>query len=359
MFFFWLALFTFLICVLIDRLKVRFPRLSGRHGDLKSVQSAHSTPTPRIGGIAIFAGFGIGLLFVDMRPNAPYPGIFLATSVLFTVGLLEDLGFSVSPGRRLLAAALSSLIVVYVLGAWMPRADVPGLDSVIGHWIVGVPLTVLITSGIANGFNMIDGVNGLAAMTGLATCLALSLIATETGYDSMSLLSLMFGACLLGFLVANYPFGLIFLGDAGAYTIGFVLSWLCISILIQSPTVSPWALLLTVYWPIFDMLVAIYRRMTRERNAMRPDRLHVHQIVMRALEICFVGRHRRKISNPLTTVVLAPFVIGPPAAGVLLWNQSQAAFLAVVAFTIVNLMLYASAETMIRRFRRPLNIDQR
>jgi hypothetical protein len=75
-------------------------------------------------------------------------------------------------------------------------------------------------------------------------------------------------------------------------------------------------------------------------------------MVMRSLEICIFGRERRDIANPLTTLILAPFVIAPPVAGVLLWDQNLNAFLAVLGFGAVFFASYAAAPALIRRFRR-------
>jgi UDP-N-acetylmuramyl pentapeptide phosphotransferase/UDP-N-acetylglucosamine-1-phosphate transferase len=347
-----LAALAFVLCVSIVLLRSRFPRLSGRADDLHAVQSMHTQHTPRIGGIAIFGALGLSVIFSPVSISGPYSKFVLATSLLFVVGLAEDLGFRVSPRRRMLAAVSASFLVILLLGVWLPRTGIPGLDMLVDHWAIGVPLTLLITAGIANGFNLIDGMNGLASMTAIAAAIALSLIAEMAGYATMVHLAMMFAAGIFGFFLVNYPFGLIFLGDAGAYTIGFVLSWFGISVLLNSPDVSPWAILLTVYWPVADTLLAIYRRSRRKKDVSAPDRLHVHQMVMRALEICILGRSRRHIANPLTTLVLSPLVIAPPIVGVLLWNQNQNAFLAVVVFGVLFFASYASAPGLIRRFRR-------
>jgi UDP-N-acetylmuramyl pentapeptide phosphotransferase/UDP-N-acetylglucosamine-1-phosphate transferase len=165
-------------------------------------------------------------------------------------------------------------------------------------------------------------------------------------------LAMMVAASVLGFLLLNYPRGLIFLGDAGAYTLGFVLSWFGISILLNVPEASPWALLLTMFWPVADTLLAIYRRSRRGRDTMAPDRLHVHQMVMRGLEICVLGRGRRDIANPLTTLLLAPFVMAPPVAGVLLWDQALYSFVAFVAFLLLFFGSYMMAPRVIDAYRR-------
>ena len=347
-----LAALSFWICVALILLDSRLPWFRRRTNDLSAGQSMHTHRTPRVGGIAVFCALGLGVMLAPLSIALAYAEFILATSLIFVVGLSEDLGFRVSPRGRLLAMAGSSLLVIWFLGVWIPRAvGVPEIDGLLQYWAVGIPLTLLLTAGISNGFNLIDGVNGLAALVAIAAAVALSEIAGLAGYPIMVDLALMFAAGIVGFALLNYPFGLIFLGDAGAYTIGFVLSWFGIAILLNAPDVSPWAILLTMYWPVVDTLLAMYRRYRGNRDVSQPDRLHVHQMVMRALEICVLGRNRRHIANPLTTLVLAPFVLAPPIAGVLLWNQNLNAFLAVLGFGVLFFSSYAAIPGLIRRFR--------
>jgi UDP-GlcNAc:undecaprenyl-phosphate/decaprenyl-phosphate GlcNAc-1-phosphate transferase len=347
-----LAALSFSLCTAIFLLRSRFPRLSGRPNDLRAKQSMHTQLTPRVGGIAIFGALGLSVILAPIAIAGPYAEFIFATSVLFVVGLAEDLGFKMSPRRRMLAAIGASLLAIWLLGVWLPRTGIPYLDTLVDYWFVGIPITLLITAGAANGFNLIDGVNGLSSLTAIAAAVALSQIAAAADYVIMVNLAMMVAAGMFGFFLMNYPLGLIFLGDAGAYTIGFVLSWFGISVLLNSPDVSPWAILLTLYWPFADTLLAIYRRSRSKLDVSAPDRLHVHQMIMRALEICVLGRNRRHIANPLTTLVLVPFVIAPPAAGVLLWNQNLNAFLAVLVFSVLFITSYAAAPSLIRRFRR-------
>ncbi len=347
-----LVLISFSACIVIIALARFFPRLRGRDNDTTAVQSMHVNPTPRVGGLAIFGGLACSVLFFPVPISQGYFGFALAIFILFLVGLKEDLGFHVSPKLRLLVLVGASLVVVVVVGEWLPRIGVFFLDPWLPYWAFGVPVTLLITAGIANGFNLIDGVNGLAAMTATAAAVSIALIAQQSGYTPMANVSLMLAAVIFGFFLVNFPFGLIFLGDAGAYTIGFVLAWFGIAVIVNAPTVSPWAILLTVFWPLADTLLAIYRRARRNKGAMMPDRLHVHQLVMRGLEICVLGRKRRNISNSLTTVVLAPFVIAPQITAVLLWDDNRSAFYAVVAFLVLFFASYAWTLSVVRSNRR-------
>jgi UDP-N-acetylmuramyl pentapeptide phosphotransferase/UDP-N-acetylglucosamine-1-phosphate transferase len=347
-----LTVSSYLMCWGIVFLAPRVPRLYGRRQSLRAVQTTHKQPTPRVGGLAIFSALALSVILAPSEIAKPYGLFILAAAIVFIVGLAEDLGFGVSPLKRLCAVCLASLVAIWLLGVWMPRADVPVLDAYMSHWIVGVPITLLVTAGIANGFNLIDGVNGLASMTGMVASVALGLIAEQAGYTAMVHLSMFLAAAILGFFLVNYPNGLIFLGDAGAYTIGFVLSWFGIAVLLNAPEASPWAILLTMFWPVADTLLAIYRRTRRNVATMAPDRLHVHQLVMRALEIYVFGRDRRSIANPLSTLLLAPFVIAPPIAGVMFWNQPIMAFLSVLGFAALFFLSYVVAFSLMRASTR-------
>lgn len=338
-----------LVCMALVFTADRIPRFAGRAHDLTAVQSMHDCPTPRVGGIAIFIAFLVSTYFVPVSLTANYVKFAAATGILFAVGLAEDLGFNIAPKARLAACLIASLAVIVLLDTWLPRIGIPSFDPIMASWAIGVPITLVITAAVANGFNLIDGVNGLAALTAIAAAGALATISHQAGYLAMTDICLLLAAGILGFLVLNYPFGLIFLGDAGAYTLGFILSWFGISILLQATNASPWAILLTVFWPLADTLLAIYRRLASSTDTFAPDRLHVHQMVMRSLEIYFLGRHQRHISNPLTTLILAPFVVAPPLSAIFLWDQNRYAFFAVITFVALFFSSYRIAIIVLKR----------
>lgn len=322
------AALSFSCCLMFIQLARTGSRLAGRPEDLTAIQSAHDRVVPRIGGIAIFSTVVLAALVVAEELYSDYLKFLAATSILFLAGLLEDLGIRVSPRIRLLAAVMASLATITLLGVWLPRADVPVLDDLIIWGMIGIPLTILLTSGVSHAFNMIDGVNGLAGLCATTTSLSLAAVAYSAGLAPIAELSLVVGAGVVGFLLLNFPHGRIFLGDAGAYTLGFVLSWFGIAILLSNADATPWALLLAFLWPVADMLLAIRRRSRRGTAAMAADRMHFHQVVMRLLQRHILPGHLRGRANALTTAVLAPFVILPGVIGAALWDKPQAAFLA-------------------------------
>jgi UDP-N-acetylmuramyl pentapeptide phosphotransferase/UDP-N-acetylglucosamine-1-phosphate transferase len=290
----------------------------------------------------------VGIWFAPEGTIVPYVTFLAATSVLFFVGLAEDLGWHVTPRTRLVAATVAGMLVVVLMGAWVPRIGPPALDVIMANGWLGIPITLFVVVGISNAFNLIDGVNGLAGVTGLACAIGLAFIAQKSGDDTMVLFANLIALSIIGFLALNWPFGWIFLGDAGAYTLGFVLSWFGVAIVIGSPDVTPWAVLLTMAWPVVDTLLAIYRRGARRASTMQPDRLHIHQMVMRTLEISVLGRQRRHYANPITTVILTPFVVFPVFLGVMLWDKPLAAFLSFVGLIALVFLGYFTMVRLVR-----------
>jgi UDP-GlcNAc:undecaprenyl-phosphate/decaprenyl-phosphate GlcNAc-1-phosphate transferase len=327
----------------------KMPHILTPQKHLNALQAAHEKPTPRLGGVAIFAALILSAPLLHEIVTERYRLLIVATSVLFIVGLAEDLTGRVPPRIRLAAAFVSGLLFIVLIELWLPRAGIPGLDGLMRSWWVGVPITLMLTAGIANGFNLIDGVNGLAGMTALIATLSLSLIADAAGLPGLSHINLMLAASLMGFLVLNFPAGKIFLGDSGAYVLGFVLSWFGIGIVANNSEVTPWAILLVLFWPVADTMLAIYRRTKRRRSTMAPDRLHVHQPVMRVLELREVPQ---RVANPTTTLILMPFIVVPATLGVVLWDEPLFAFLCVVILGIGFASAYRIAFKLVWKYRR-------
>ena len=332
-----------------------FPALTRRgDDDTRSVQAAHQRITPRLGGVGIMAALGIGTLIwfssVDIRVNYAY---FLATILpLFVVGLMEDLGYRASPARRLTTAAISGVLFVVVFQTWLPRIDIPIVDLAFAWAPAAIPLTIFICVGVTHAFNLIDGVNGLCASIAIFSALSLSFIADAAGLhghrDALWLLTI----AIFGFLVLNFPFGMIFLGDAGAYLLGHVLVWTAVSMLWLSPDISAFSILLIFFWPIADTLLAIWRRARNGKKLSSPDRLHFHQLVMRAIEISFVGKTQRTLSNPLTSIIIIPAALAPMGVAVLYWDSLSITFMASCSFGAAFFAAYVVGIRWSKRSRR-------
>ncbi len=321
-----------------------------RRSDTSAVQASHTVPTPRLGGVAVVLSLFVGSLVVVWAGLGLKPLLFLLTlTPLFLGGLLEDLGYGVSPRQRLLAAAISSVLVMVVFQVWVTRVGVPGVDAVLAIVPIAVVFTVFCSVGVSNAFNLIDGLNGLSVSTAIMTTAALAYIAETHNLTDIAQMSLLLITALGGFLFFNYPFGKVFLGDAGAYSIGQILVWIGIAIMFFAPEVSPAAVLLVFFWPVADTVLAIYRRRRSGRPSDQPDRLHFHQLAMRALEIAFIGKHRRELANPMATAVIMPMIAAPQIAGVMLSSNNGLAFVALGFFSVLFFAAYISGVRWARR----------
>ncbi|KAI1697478.1 glycosyl transferase family 4 domain-containing protein [Ditylenchus destructor] len=194
------------------------------------------------------------------------------------------------PGQALLATAVSAALGCWVLGAMITRTDIPGLDLIVGTTVGAVLATVLTVAGVANSVNIIDGFNGLSSMCVSLMLLTFAYVAYQVGDTEIALWSLAGVGAILGFFVWNFPGGLIFLGDGGAYFMGFYLAEIGILIIHRHPEVSPLFALMVCIYPVFETLFSIYRRrFLRNTNPGDPDGIHLHSLIYRRLMRWAIG----------------------------------------------------------------------
>lgn len=303
--------------------------------DNRARQASHVGDPVRYGGIAVFFGLCAGCFLLKGRAEEPFALLLLISAApVILIGFFEDLGYQMSPRRRLFAAMVSAAVAIALIGVWVPRADLPGFDWLMSVYLVALALTVLFSAGFCHAVNLIDGMNGLATTNAVLSALGLAVIAANMAETDIMLFALVLVACLVGFLALNWPSAQMFLGDAGAYGIGHLLTWVAILLVARGDDVAVPALLLVLFWPIADVFHTIYRRLLDGKAAFQPDRMHLHHKVRRAIDLMYFGYNEKGKSNPLTTLVLAPFIAIPVATGAILWNQPVAAWIALAVFMV-------------------------
>jgi UDP-N-acetylmuramyl pentapeptide phosphotransferase/UDP-N-acetylglucosamine-1-phosphate transferase len=197
---------------------------------------------------------------------------------------VEDLCKRVSVKTRLLFTAIGALLATILLGAQIPSLDIPGIDYLLTLPALSILLTIFAITGVSNAYNIIDGFNGLSSMVGIITLLAIAYIGFVLGDTTIIFLSLVMVGAILGFFIWNYPQGFIFLGDGGAYLIGFWIAALSIWLCARHPEVSPWFALLINGYPIMETLFSIYRRkILQNKSPGKPDGIHFHTLIYRRI----------------------------------------------------------------------------
>lgn len=334
---------------------VRFDHLHGHmtsDHDLQGVQKFHDAPVPRVGGIAILVAMLAAFFVLLLKQHAiaaQYGLLILSAAPAFIGGFVEDLTKKVSVLHRLLLTMLAALCGFWLLGAGLNRVDIPIIDSALNYWPVAMALTAFAVAGVANAVNIIDGYNGLAGVVSIFIFAALGYVSYLLGDHLLWTTSIAMIGAILGFLVWNYPNGLIFLGDGGAYLIGFMIGEVSVLLVARHPEVSAWFPFLLVIYPIFETIFSIYRKkIIRKSSPGMPDGVHLHMLIYKRLVRWAFGSkeisHRTR-RNSLTSPYL--WILSSIAAipAVLFWNNKIALIISTAAFIICYLWLYRAIVT--------------
>ena len=283
-----LAFFVSLLSTLaLVRYQHLHEKMSSDH-DLSGPQKFHTHVVPRIGGIGIYLALVIAALFAHLVLKLDRGLLLLELCACalpaFLIGLIEDLTKKVGIKTRLVASAASAFLGLYFLNILITKIQIPGLDWLLGISIIAIIFTVVAVAGLANAYNIIDGFNGLASMVGMISLLAIGYVAFKANDPVLASTCLIVLGAIGGFFIWNYPRGLIFLGDGGAYLIGFLIACLSILLVQRNPTVSPWFAFLVNAYPIFETLFTIWRRKVHQgKNPGLPDGAHFHSLIYRRL----------------------------------------------------------------------------
>ena len=324
--------------------------------DLSGPQKFHAAPVPRVGGVGIFVGAVAGLGVLGFRQAelglAAVP-LLLCALPAFGSGLMEDLTKTQSPRRRLFFTAVAAALAVHFMGSVIDRTSIPGLDWIVSYSLGAALVTIFVVAGVANSLNIIDGFNGLASMCAMLMLASLGYVGFQVGDALILWLAVAGVGAVLGFFVWNFPSGSIFLGDGGAYFLGFYVAELAILLLHRNPMVSPMFPLLVCIYPVFETLFSIYRRkMLRGQPAGMPDGIHLHSLIYRRIMRWAVGKsltrsHARR--NSMTSPYLWMLCMMAVVPAVLFWDSTPL----LLAFIALFAAVYTALYWRIVRFRSP------
>lgn len=249
--------------------------------DVPDARRVHDHPIPRMGGLAIFYGFLIGVLcFINV--DTQFKGMLIGTLIIVALGIVDDvkqLGAKIKFLVQIIVACIvvgHGVIIEYIS---VPDSIVPGGYIYLGH--LAFPITVLWIVGVTNAVNLIDGLDGLAVGVSSIATFSLFFIAILTGEMQVALLTAALAGGCLGFLPYNFNPAKIFMGDTGSTFLGFMLSVVCVEGLFKGYVLISFIIpFLILGLPIFDTAFAIVRRIWNKKPIMAPDRGHLHHKLM-------------------------------------------------------------------------------
>lgn len=234
----------------------------------------HRRPTARLGGLALYLGFGISAALFSTNPSTL--GLLLSAATITTLMVFDDL-HEVRPLFKLVFQIGASLLAIVVFGIHINSVYLPGGHAIILALALSIPLTLLWFVGLQNTINFIDGVDGLAAGVVAIVAATILLAAINRNQTDIVILSgALIGACA-GFLFFNWHPARVFMGDSGSNFLGFTLA--ALSVLSVAKGAVVFALIvpiLALAIPIFDTGWAIFRRRLRGQSIATPDAEHLH-----------------------------------------------------------------------------------
>jgi len=200
------------------------------------------------------------------------------------IGLLEDIDRQIKPILRLLAMCLFISIVYFLMDIGIYSLNIEFADSLLANPLISFMFTLLVLVGLINSLNIIDGFNGLMLGFSLVVFLALAHVAWQIGDAFLFNLYLFLAGSVLILLIANFPYGKVFMGDMGAYFVGLVLGVTGLLLGIRNEEVSHWFILLLVLYPLYETVFSIYRRkINYQKDAMQPDSNHLHSLIYKKI----------------------------------------------------------------------------
>jgi UDP-N-acetylmuramyl pentapeptide phosphotransferase/UDP-N-acetylglucosamine-1-phosphate transferase len=308
--------------------------------DLTGVQKFHHQPTPRIAGIPVFMSFFIGLWYIDLQ-EVNYAFLLLASLPVFVSGVIEDIIVRVSPLKRMISTLVSIVMVFILLNVGIASLGFTPIDYLLSNSIVSLLFTLLVVGGVVNAINIIDGYNGLMTGYSIFVLIAIAYVANILGDGLIVQLSLILIASLSGVFIFNFPFGRIFMGDGGAYFIGFMMATIGLMLGIRNDEVSHWFILLLFIYPLYETTFSVYRRkIIHDTDATQPDANHLHSLVYRKLISCDRFKHNKVICNSMTAPVMWLLSLVGIAPAIIWFDNQTALIIWAFVFMLVYTIIY-------------------
>lgn len=298
-------------------------------------QKIHDDKILRIGGLIIFLSLALQSFFV----NEKYLNFFIIFIIclfpVFLFGFIEDITNKVTPLLRLLSSIISGLIFVILTGFKITSVGIYAIDLFLVNDLVAFSFTIASIVILGQSFNIIDGLNGLSVATGLIMLCSIIYISTMNNQNEVFYIGLLFLPIMISFLIFNFPFGKIFLGDGGAYLIGTFLALLIILLVSKKIVFSPFTILLIVLYPIYEVLRTFFRRFFAKRsNVAMPDTQHMHSLIYKFIYLSRINMSKWKV-NAIASLVTLIFPIFSCSWSILYLNNKRMLILGVFIYFIV------------------------
>ena len=251
---------------------------------------------------------------------------------------MEDIKGVLKPSVRLSAIIVCSFLMVSELDLSISKLGVPLLDIFLENLTISMLFTIISLSLLANGFNLIDGFNGLVTGFSIMVLTILMMVANEVSEPEIYFLCNTLLMSVLGFFVLNFPFGKIFLGDAGAYFLGLTTGVLALLLAQRTETISFWFVLALFIYPVYELVFSMIRRRFNEKTkTSQADNLHLHHLIYKEVVDCSYFS-RKEFCNSTTSIIMI-LIGGSSVLPAYIWADNPVALFSIC---IIFMAIYTS-----------------
>ncbi|WP_141432903.1 glycosyltransferase family 4 protein [Bacillus sp. 03113] len=246
--------------------------------DKPNQRKVHQKIMPRLGGLAIYLSFLIGILIIQPIEEVHLP-IVIGSAIIILTGIVDDIK-ELSPKIKLLGQIVAAFIVVVIGGMNVEFINLP-FGGKIDFGFLSIPFTMIWIIGITNAINLIDGLDGLASGVSTIALFSIAGMAALFGNPYVVVIALIVAFSTLGFLVFNFHPAKIFMGDSGALFLGYIIAVLSILGFKNVTFISLVIPVIILGVPISDTFFAIIRRVVNKQSISAPDKSHLHHCLLR------------------------------------------------------------------------------
>lgn len=269
------------------------------------IQDIHLGNPSRMGGLTIvLCFFAYLILYIDYLNNL----IWYSLIIIFPA-ILEDIRINIKPTIRLITIFIGCLLLILNLND-LPQFDFGSLNLIFNNHIFQIVFFTLAMTTVINGQNIIDGTNGLSAFSALSVFASLLYLGFYLNDVLLIQISTIMMTLIIGFLIFNYPFGYIFLGDTGSYFLGITSSYFIIRTFGLYPELPAWSAVTILFYPTLEVIFSYFRKIFQKKSPLYPDNLHLH---LKIYYLISEDKKKSRLYNSLVTPFLGVIWLSPLA----------------------------------------------
>jgi len=303
--------------------------LSSNCGD-KHQSYSNKIDTPLVGGLILMISFSVFFYQTNIA-------ILISSFLMFLIGFFSDLRKINSPKIRFLLQVIFVIGAVFFLDLELQNLRISFLDHLLNFSLFNIFFVTLCLVILINGSNFIDGINGLNLGYHIIIFLLIFFLSDELiiYYEKDSILLLIISLCILFLFNINNQ---LFLGDSGAYLLGFISGIFLIEMYQKNQFISPFFIVLLLWYPAFEVLFSIIRKLKKKSSIIEPDIGHMHQVLF-----SFIKKKNYlsvKINNNLTGMVINFFNLTFMIIGALDYSNSAKQILLILLLMFLYIVVF-------------------